>query len=211
MRNMLALTIATFVSAIAAPTGLAEPITFMFSGEVQQVFDPDGLLTGTVTIGTPFFGQYTFESSTPDIDARPRFGIYTNAILSVSGAVGGLPFGGPSSASNTISIHDGGLLIAPDDYHLTTRVTVLSEILPFAVFWRDSDGLLYSTDALPLVPPDLALLEHADVTIGDERLFYVSGPIQQITPEPGALALMVISGVVITLRQRKRRVQRRSS
>jgi len=201
MRTALTLTIATLLSATATPTGRAEPITFMFSGEVFQVFDPSNLLDGNVTAGMPFSVLYTFESTTLDVDPQARLGRYTGAIVSVSGDIGGIPFHGPTSSSNTIVVVNGDVFAEPDSYLSVTQVAFLTENLPFSIFLDDFDAMAFVDDFLPVVPPDLILFEHADFAIGHEGIVAIAGPIVQLTPEPGTLALLVFVATALTLRR----------
>jgi hypothetical protein len=70
----------------------AIPITVAFTGEIDSVTDPGGVLPGGIGIGTSFSGTYTFDSvGTPDLSFPPGFTSYLpNG--SVSAVVGGNPF-----------------------------------------------------------------------------------------------------------------------
>ena len=62
--------VAVFVTLIGADAQ-ASPITFDFSGTVNQVpvLDPSDPFGGTIGFGTAFVGSHTFESTASDLDA----------------------------------------------------------------------------------------------------------------------------------------------
>lgn len=82
-------------------------VTWQFAGEITSVVDRNNLLDGAITVGTPFSGSYTFESTTPDLDPKNTGnGRYDDAITSVSGIIGDLTFGGPIQGDNLIAVRD---------------------------------------------------------------------------------------------------------
>ena len=55
----------------------AELVTWGFSGEIDSVLDSENVLEGAVTVGTPFSGRFTFETTTPDDNpSNPGLGEY---------------------------------------------------------------------------------------------------------------------------------------
>jgi hypothetical protein len=60
----------------AAPVLMADVVTIRVSGTVVDVSDPANVLGGTVTVSTPFTGEYTFDSATVDGNPDPTVGDY---------------------------------------------------------------------------------------------------------------------------------------
>lgn len=144
--------------ANSAPV-LAASITFTFSGVVNNVDNVFGLFDDSVQIGTPIRGSYTFNSATPDGDPSDNtFGIYRNSQghSGLSFSVGNYTFGG-----NDISIRvtsrdssDGstyGLVGSVKTNDPFKQDSYLHLVLPRAK--QD----VFSSDSLPLTPPDLEL------------------------------------------------------
>ena len=82
----------------------AVPATFGFDGTVTSTFfDPFDPFGGTIGFGTSIWGEYTFESTTPDaIPADPSVGSYSNfgAPFGMMVSIGGNSF----SASEFLNI-----------------------------------------------------------------------------------------------------------
>jgi hypothetical protein len=103
MKRLLSL---AFVLVVAisnfASEGHAVPIEVAFTGVIDSVTDPGGVLPGGIGIGTPFSGTYTFDSvgtPNPILNFPPSFVFYLpNG--SISAVVGGNSFSSTSPIGN---------------------------------------------------------------------------------------------------------------
>jgi hypothetical protein len=180
------------------------PVTWEFAGEVTFVSDRSDFLGGAVTVGDPFSGSFTFESTTPDRDPKdPIFGIYLNALSSVSGEAGGVQFSGPLSGTGDILTVTTVINDHPtfhDTYGIRAFVDLLGAPVMFEWSFRARDGAIFSDDSLPVVPPDLALLDTARLELFSESAPFVGtigGDITLLVPEPGTLCLLTLAAIMI--------------
>jgi hypothetical protein len=207
---------ATFVmcGCIAAATpASASPITFTFSGKLDTA-------DFGFSVGDPFSGRYTFESTAGDEEPAPDFGEYRSSGVpyTFTAFVKGLPV--YSYTAVTIrSLTDAATWSQYDasstfvDAALTTQYA--SEIVIFA-------GLsLLTGEALPLVPPPVSPLPAMDPLVGTpfarwsffvitaSGIRAVSGPLTTLTlapvPEPSSLVLMGIGLTVVVRHLRRKR------
>jgi hypothetical protein len=190
MKSIIAIA-ALFVVAHAQTPARAELVTFAFAGEATGVYDPVGLLDAAgISVGTPFAGFYTFESATPP-DA-PSSGSYPDAITAVSGVVGGEAFFGVAGPNNHILVFDNfpaGL----DQYLLSAPVSFLDYTAGMAFHLRDPDAGLFSSQALPVVPPSLEGLSLNFFGVASlDNNFVVTGSLTSLSlvPEPATLVLL---------------------
>ena len=100
------------------PTAVtAFPVTWEFTGQLTSVRDLDGSLEGIFSVGMPFSGAYTFESTTPDsVPDNPGFARYGEAVLHISGEVGEIPFVGPGNFGSAILVSDASPAVDFDSY-----------------------------------------------------------------------------------------------
>lgn len=109
MPYIAALSLVTPISAWAAP------IQVNYSGVIDSITDPGGLLDPSIMIGSAFSGSYTFDSGAPGAPNTPIPGvyIYTGDLgSSVSTNVGGVLFNtAPSSITILDDVSDGTQLI----------------------------------------------------------------------------------------------------
>jgi hypothetical protein len=196
------------VIASAAPVAVAVPITFSFTGIVTNVDSP---LAVEFSLGESVVGSYTFESTTADIDpGDPTTGHYDNAITAFTATFGG-DYTVTQGLDNDIFVADG--LPGNDVYSLfltnPTAPTVAGLSLgALSIGLIDTDSSVFSSDALPLTPPNLS-----DFEIDSSGTIYLGSPNQtmdfQLTsltlvPEPTTLALATLGLVGIGYRRRKR-------
>ena len=194
-----------------APTAKADPVTFNYQGQVTEVFDLNGVLDGSVVIGTQFYGSYTFEGTWPDSTTGSTRGDYEwrNADIDAGfffsqTLVGNYgwevspltpdPFGG-------IIVHDnlsGGVFGPEDGYTVNTAPhQVLGPVFPVdTVRGTPNIGISLSTiinltafnsDSLPLVPPNLADFEETGFLIngnGAVQELYIRGTLTSLTAAP---------------------------
>jgi len=202
----------------AVTTAEAAPITFAFTGTVQQVVPA---LSGTFQPGDAFSGSYTFESTTPDTDPSPGFGLYANGMTSLTFTIGSYTGGADCSAaaSCNIAVQDGG----PGDCALTDCYLVTAKhptgpsvegVLPtdFALSLLDNSGLALSSDALPLTPPDISNFSITFFGVNfDDFAFGVQGKLTSLTSqaagtvdEPSVLFLVAGAFLGLVLQRRPR-------
>lgn len=141
-----------FTLVLGSLEALAEPITFAFTGELTN----DSILGSA---GDVVSGTYTFESTTPDTAPFPGSGIYPGALLDYAVTIGARTFTlDPSNTRpfqpNQISVSDG----PQDAYTVGAPLNDgfgLSEL--FASVGLTGPGTIFTSDALPLQPPDVSL------------------------------------------------------
>ena len=204
-RTIFAVMIGSLGLGTGAYPATGYPVTFEFAGEITHVWDDDGLLGGAVTVGSPFSGLYTFESTTPDSDPHePRRGLYEGSLLAVSGSTGGLSYLGPQGFQNLIEVTDPF-----DSYIVKTEVAFVDETLEFFLRLGDSTGTAFSSDFLPLSPPDLSDFDATRFAIFDESEaipLSIQGAFTSFVPEPAAVVFVGI-GLCLLSRRRLRRIQ----
>ncbi|MFQ5494693.1 MAG: PEP-CTERM sorting domain-containing protein, partial [Phycisphaerae bacterium] len=186
--------------AVLTPAA-ASPVTWSFAGRITRVQDDDNLLQGAIGIGTPFFGQYTFESATPDaFPANARLGRYIGALLGVSGRIGELDFFEVPESLSFINVIDDD----PIDNHVVSGSTgFLGTTVSFVTSFSDSGGTLISDDSLLLVPPRFDLIGSTGFRIQNpsQRLVLIGG-LTSLVPEPGSLVLLMAGCTVLALQRR---------
>ena len=87
-RALVFITLAIVALVIGGHDTFAAPITLNFSGSVTTVVG--GPLPGIFNTSQTLSGSVTVESTTPDLDANPRTGVYA---AGVTGSIGGYSFG----------------------------------------------------------------------------------------------------------------------
>lgn len=208
-RQAIALLTGTVLFGVHPVAG--EPVTFEFAGEITYVRDHDDVLGGAVSVGSPFSGLYTFESTTEP--TRPGGGFYTDAIVAVSGEVAGLPFNGPvQGISNSISVANDVISEGYDAYSVRVGVDLLGETLACSFGMRDDTGAVFTTNALPLTPPDLEFFDSVPFSLGaPSELLGLSGELTYLVPEPGTLVFLGLGGVLLAIRRHTRWMAEKAS
>jgi hypothetical protein len=156
----LALLAALSIGALGSSAHGAE-ITFAFTGHVDSVSDPHGILDGSIKPGIQYGGTYKFSSTTPDSRSDAGVGVYRHS----SGLYGFTPITlgnyrfaqDPGAQEFYITVLDFAdferyeavsysNLPLPGDLAVTEMIWI--SLLP--------GGSVFPSDALPLTPPDLA-------------------------------------------------------
>lgn len=204
-------------------------ITYEFEAQVSLVVDPGNLLGSGITPGTTFTGRYVFDSATPDQNGSPTIGTY-RALTPPSGIsmdVGGFTFAtDPANVSTLIEVDN-----QPNrDAYLFrsfTHLPISQTLKPFSISLQldDLTGTAFNSDALPLVPPNLALFtQFFGLTVEGGRIGaneadpdfifrstllslreVPTAPDAPEVPEPGTLLLMMTGGVGLVSRLGRRR------
>lgn len=188
--------------AVAAPAR-AGIVTWEFGGEIDQVRDTSGIFGGALTVGSPFSGSFTFDTSTPDTNPDSGVSSFENPLQDLSGQIGGFGFSGPIFGVSSFEITDGAAG-SDDIFSLSSSVFLNGEGLNFLLTLIDSTGTAFSDDTLPTVPPDLSLFDSATIHLlrqtGD---LAIDGTISFLVPEPGTLCLLAVGAVAILRRRRR--------
>jgi hypothetical protein len=217
------------LGALVAPAQGA-PITFEFEAQVRFVIDNGNLLGGTIAAGDVFTGRFVFDSSTPDSNGDPTVGDYPGVAppSGISMTVGGHTFEtDPNNLSNILEVvnrptGDSYLFRSRNNLPLSPTVILGSISLQL----DDLTGAAFSSDALPLTPPDLSLFTQffgltvtggiAGGTEGDPSFIFRSELLSlreidtQVVPEPGTLLLFLTGGMAALGRAGCRRLRRPS-
>ncbi|MBI4718873.1 MAG: hypothetical protein HY763_13795 [Planctomycetes bacterium] len=191
--------------AVGAPAP-ASPVTFGFTGEVTTVLDPFGLLQGHVSPGMPIHGAYTFESKTPDsLPTFPSSGVYENAIVGSEGQIGTLDYAlfDTPSAANLIAVENNNFGLGRDRYLAASSNLFLAYHIGLNIELVDSSQQMFSSDALPLLPPSLDSVDSARFRMGtsEELRVLVTGELSSffIVPEPATLVLAALSTTALAV------------
>jgi hypothetical protein len=186
-------------------------VTWEFAGNLTRVDDNAGLFGGSVSIGDPFSGSYTFDSETPDSDPGSiTRGLYENAVSGASGNFGAASYSFVSGADNVIEVLDfPGIGVR--SYRALFSVEILGEQLDLSLYFQDPTGAVFLDDSLPVSPPDLEPLDLAKIELfdGSERLdVTIVGQFTTVIPEPATVVLLAV-GALLTVRRRLRCVRAR--
>jgi len=201
------LSIGMFDAAVADAT----PITFNFAGNVASV---DSSLGSTFSVGQTLSGSYTFESTTADSEVDPAFGLYGNALTTLSFTIGSyigtLGVGASEFAVSNSPPPPTGI---GDFYDLTADPVSGPSVgsdppKTFALRVRDDTASALSSDALPVTPPDLAIFTSTTWFLLFDSGAQVGGPLTSLTlaiPEPSSLVLFIYGLAGLALWARRRR------
>jgi hypothetical protein len=221
MRSQRALRLLALGFFVTALIGLtynqagATPITFGFQGNVISVTSSLG---GTFNTTQTISGSYTFESTTPNVFAPdPNFGAYSGALTALSFAVNGYTATlGSGGTNNIIVLNDLG----QDRYQVNNGPFSGSSVNGFspnffALDLIDPTQTAFSTNLLPLVPPNLALFSTTPPSRQITLSFidtagtnaFVIANLNSLTavPEPSVLLLMVtgLVGLLTVIKGKK--------
>ena len=154
MRRRLALSsLVCGLTFLLAGTASATPITWTFSGTITGVDDLEHRLDGSVVLGTPFRGSYTFESTmADDLPNDPTVGMYTHPAPATSIMVldvGSYHIVGKSSGIRVENSTKDLLGMGSDEL---VEDPIGLGLGYMGAGCRDISGAVFSSDSLPLVP-----------------------------------------------------------
>lgn len=104
---------ALLLGAYVAPVS-AVPLTVYMNAHVTMVDDTAGLLGGQLAVGQTATGKYTYETSVPDQDTDPMYGVYSEGISQALTqiSVGSLVFSSDATSPNwnyTVTVHPSNM------------------------------------------------------------------------------------------------------
>ena len=213
MRSVRSFVLLTAI-ALVPSTAQAAPMTFSFSVRVTELVGSASTLLPTLAVGDTITGEFTFDSSTPDaVPANPLFGSYVSTPPTV------LPFSTFVDVEGERFSWSGSRVAVTNtpafDVYIIENAGVPS--LPLGLTSASFIGQLnggnpFTSDALPLTPPDPTLANTAPFSLwlgpntGPDR---IRGVVTEITagvaqaPEPATLVLFG-SGLFALARRRRR-------
>ena len=139
---------------------------FFFEATITEV---DDSLEDYFSIGDAISGYYTFDSETPDEYPGGSTGSYTDAVTDLLFTVGDNAYTGVSNQGDISVLNNSGAIAYIDAYFVRgdfsgPNVGVYAPV-DFGISLYDHDGNMFSSIALPLVPPDLSDCEDQIVHI----------------------------------------------
>lgn len=206
-RRLMALGVAAVIVMVLAVSSVAQasPVTFQFAGTVSASVNP--ILNPPILPNTPISGTYTFESTAPDLlGGSPLVARYALSNFSLD-VLGGRYTMNPSSGIQVIHVQLGvpiATRTTDDQYSVLLLVNnfpnpavlgpSINNLAPqgfqLNIFGQD----LFTSDALPLVPPSLGNIASTRRTFN--MTFQAGGFTGELTsltlapvPLPGALLL----------------------
>jgi len=217
MTSRLGALVLSAALGVAAPAA-AEIVTFEFVGEVATLTADDGLFgaPGTVTIGDPFSGRFSYEIGAGNLDqdaADPEIGSYALLAFEVDQAV--TPIGAPIAVA--ILHEPGGATLPPAPPDLGRDwlfASAESSLYPSPIRLR-LQGPYESAFESDALPADLDLADFPEVAVVQGLVATGIPPnpsIQDVgtitelwrVPEPEAPALGVLALVALGARRRAR-------
>jgi len=204
----------------------ADPVTFQFTGTVTYLLDDyvpvvnSALINDSVSVGTPFTGSYTFESTTLDSNSDPAIANYQDNLISWTVNVGDYTFNLiPLPYNNGISVLNNwegtpGSGYFQDIYNVIgvplAESTLIEEGGVMMIYFAEGSvafPTVLTDTSLPIVPPDPTLFtdQHtfqvSAYPIGSSVCFSILGDVDSLTlasqavPEPATM-LLLGSGLV---------------
>jgi hypothetical protein len=224
MGKLILLVAGAAFAALPASSSAGAPVTVEFSGNVTLVQDETPILDGSVQVGTPFSGSFTYDSQAVDQNPDPTLGLYlfTSPPAAFRIAVGNYVFEAPSSAPDlAMFIENSG---ARDGFAIGggTPISISGPLDPvFEAFLEQETTVGFGLsapppgpltgDGLPTSAPAVSdwttRLIRIEASPGPSPIFSIQGTVTTIVPEPSTacLLLVALSGMAGLARLRARR------
>lgn len=226
-RTLGVLGLAALAAVPAAAAGAV--VQFEFSGVIESSFGSIGATPASAFQGVPFTGHVLFDSDAVDeYPATSGLGVYSFLVppFAFHAQVGGAVFDSPSLRINVVD--DAPAFSGADLYDILASQAfgypgaAGHQVSVFSLTFFDAAGGVFSSDALPLVPPALGLFadpsEDRSFTVQgctDAHLsggtcspydFGISGDVVSFTlPEPSASACVALAALCLVAASRRRR------
>jgi len=204
----------TFAALFLGATANAQIVSFEFSGTIQQVTDPGGLLPADITAGVPYSGIVTYDTSrvTDFVPGDSGNGVYRFQGSSANDYAMNATVGTHTISWNptpTLPNYIQAYLLSNHLLDYGARQPQLDGAQPpgSIVDWNanvslwDTTSTALSSDALPTSAPVLGLFDqptfYLQAANGADN-YYFGGPITSITPvpEPASAALAAAVGLL---------------
>ncbi|NOY41598.1 MAG: PEP-CTERM sorting domain-containing protein [Planctomycetes bacterium] len=214
------ITTATFLlfTLFCTPATAANLVAFEITATVDTVYDPLGLLGGSVLVGDTLTGILQYDLLLVDNEFDVDLGLYfssltgNNFINGTNGTIGNfetIDFMDIRVENGYIPGEDSITFIATGDTNPSALAAPNIDYVDLEIVLRDDDGTVFSDDSLPATL-DLADFETAQVFFSAEDVslnfaFDVEASITSITPipEPSTLLLGALAGVGLLVRRRR--------
>ena len=178
----------------------AELITINISGYVTSISDPYNhfggqIVAGTSITGTPITGTYTYDSSVPDsYPSDFSYGQYWNYTTpaGISLNIGEFKFEtNPANVEFSVTVNNDDLGVDRYSIWSTKNLSTPNGTMVQNIAWNlsDSAGTALSSDALPLIAPDLSKWHYNNLVISHDRDYGIQATITSATPEPATMFL----------------------
>ena len=157
-------------------------ITIEIEAVVDGVDDPDGYLEGQINPGDIITGSYTYESTTPD--SSPLDPVQTDP--------GSIQFC-VAVRNNNSSGHDIYWVHSDNNSSLSNGTPV------DYIYWslKDHAGVVFSSDLLPINPPELQLWDDNVLRLQGDRTFLIDAHVTSAVPDPVTFLLLAIGGLAL--------------
>src|SRR6185312_3939497 len=145
------------------------------TGHVRNMYDPSGIVSGQLTGGQAVTGQYTYETSVPDTEPDPMYGVYsqTPSQGAIRLSTGSLVFESDPAAPYwrfDVTVHPSyypGYYWSSEFFNidglkpLTNGAAVNSMVISL----QDSSGHTPSSEYLPTGAPDLSKFSEKSINV----------------------------------------------
>jgi MYXO-CTERM domain-containing protein len=188
--------------AYAVPVS-AELVSFDFVVQLTSVEDSQNVMQGALAVGDEVTGQFTLDTSSPDLSGLPTLGFYREPLVSLTGDVGGVPIAGPGPeiSETYVRIPTSG----PYGFEVFEDPTFLGTRADFRFWLGDSTRSWTEGDVLPTEPfPyfDFSLFQLAAQAPGG--FVRLEGVVTSFTPEPATVTLVGLGALALLGRVRRR-------